>query len=338
MFVLCMSAFAIHAWGLQLPDHVTGDLAFLDGSHSLEENMTGVTPANDAVNTSSHLPDSCHDTSGLPSMWIGVCSSPSNFDNRANVRKYCFPAYRRAGFDFQFIVGHPSDPTRQPDSRRQDRTSTEFEKSISLLLSSEIDTWGDIAMVPMRDTYQDLTDKVIALFKYGLQHTNTRLLAKVDDDTCLDPKLLQKLHEQRTVDQTGTAELYAGMYLWNGTEQAAMKGADGTIAPYQAGPIEILSRKLAHAIFEDASNYQLLYQQYGTQSEDANMGKWVQHIKKNWEGRTCGYVRRRRFVPRVGLPGDSLLCRTFEDVAGCTVRHTIAHLVVESRRLPLRSR
>lgn len=115
---------------------------------------------------------------------------------------------------------------------------------------------------------------MIYLFRYGLAWS-TRYVAKIDDDICLNVWMFQ-----RTVRfEDPSAALYVGSYLFNGREYAIMKGADGTVAPFMSGPIEILSRKLARIIFQDLANYAALYNFYGSSSEDANLGKWIKHAQ-----------------------------------------------------------
>ena len=71
--------------------------------------------------------------------------------------------------------------------------------------------------------------------------------------------------------------VYAGARHWKGTEFAGMVGADGSTALYYSGPCYFVSAALARAIFQTDRTHTLLFDSYGSNAEDANMGKWVEH-------------------------------------------------------------
>ena len=60
----------------------------------------------------------------------------------------------------------------------------------------------------------------------------------------------------------------------------ALTGASPkTVAPFM-GRGYVLSRELARTIFEVDRTHTVLFQPYGTSSEDANVGKWVAHATR----------------------------------------------------------
>jgi len=144
---------------------------------------------------------------------------------------------------------------------------------------AEAEAEGDIVPVWGWERYQDLNKKVARIFEDGVA-TGADFVAKVDDDTCLRPRrLLRTLRDWRRTRKPG-AELYLGRYLFKGTEYEAMRGADGTIAPFQSGTAVVLSANLARTIFDVDRLYTTFFQPYGTSFDDANLGKWVQRAER----------------------------------------------------------
>eukprot|EP00035_Acanthoeca_spectabilis_P000177 m.71501 g.71501 ORF g.71501 m.71501 type:complete len:120 (-) comp10070_c0_seq4:66-425(-) len=80
-------------------------------------------------------------------------------------------------------------------------------------------------------------------------------------------------HEKDFRDQ----QLYAGTYHWMGTEYSIMKGPTGIIAPFMSGWCSFLSRELMGFIVDKDWPHTVMVGNYGTTSDDANTGKWVQH-------------------------------------------------------------
>ena len=59
-----------------------------------------------------------------------------------------------------------------------------------------------------------------------------------------------------------------------------MAGPDGTTAPFHSGPSYVLSSGLARSIFVRDRLHTTFFYAYGSSSEDANMGKWVQYAEQ----------------------------------------------------------
>jgi len=114
--------------------------------------------------------------------------------------------------------------------------------------------------------------------KYGVEH-KCAYIFKVDDEYCMDvdavPKLLAE-HETNFARD----ELYIGYYKFLGTEYSIMSGPRGDHAPYMSGWIYGVSYILASYIVNQDWTHSVLHHSYGTSSEDANMGMWVDYASK----------------------------------------------------------
>jgi len=253
-------------------------------------------------------------------VFIGYLSAPSNHEKRNWLRKTCFPKIRDACLEFnttttttkfsnatksdihphhkgqlgwgtscdgRFFIGHPNDPsaasTRQ--GKKQGVFATEMEIELAQSLQHESDIFGDIQMLPMRDSYFELPDKTLSILRHGLllQNNNNNggggaaeSILKIDDDHC--PNMTKVLSIASTTPRN--VARYVGFYRWKGTEYTIMKGADGSIDPYMSGPGYLVSRALAQAVAVDDINHSVLYMPYGSSSEDVDMGKWFAHANR----------------------------------------------------------
>ena len=77
----------------------------------------------------------------------------------------------------------------------------------------------DIRVVPMRDQYMDLSNKVISIMAYGYWFTNASFIGTHDDEYCLKVDQLPALalHEEGQL-------LYGGQHQWTGLEYKSMTG------------------------------------------------------------------------------------------------------------------
>jgi len=248
-------------------------------------------------------------------------SAPGNQEKRNWLRKTCFPKIRDACLEFnttttttkfsntsnsdihphhewqsgwgtscdlRFFIGHPNDPsaTSKRQNHKQGALATKIEIELAQSLQNESDQFGDIQMLPMRDSYQELPDKTLSILRHGLllQNNNSNnggggaaeSILKIDDDRC--PNMTKVLSIASTTPRN--VARYVGSYRWKGTEYASMKGADGSIDPYMSGPGYLVSRALAHAVAVDDINHSVLYMPYGSSSEDVDMGKWFAHANR----------------------------------------------------------
>lgn len=208
-------------------------------------------------------------------LFVAYLSAPGNFERREKVRHRCFYHIKAAGASVKFFIGRPSQ-VNVPITNDQGQLATDSEAQLAKRLQAESDKYQDIVISPFRDTYRDLTDKVAFLFRYGIDEVKAQNVLKIDDDWCPD---MRKVLGAAKKTKPGLAR-YVGQYLFKGTEYPSMKGRDGTIAPFMTGVGFMLSASLIRAIFFDDLVHSLLFAPYGTSSDDANVGKWVQYAKR----------------------------------------------------------
>jgi hypothetical protein len=204
-------------------------------------------------------------------MIVFTFSKPAGKEARDMQRDFCQPMYARHGVKHVFAVGKPSFDDRPHNQKIQGQLATEMEVNISKMLMQEHDQYGDLLLTPNRDHYRDMTEKLLSSIRYSLEQGADYIL-KTDDEYCINITEVKRLVEERKKNNN---ELYMGIYQFAGDEYESMKGADGTIAPFMSGWVIGLSRKLAKTIAEDGWNHNLLIAPYGTSSDDANLGKWV---------------------------------------------------------------
>jgi len=206
---------------------------------------------------------------------VAYLSGVSNEARRTHLRANCFPDIRAKGSEPIFFIGRPSFVTEGSHiSQGAQATTSEIEWAEKL--TDELEIYNDIYFLGFRDTYRDLTDKTSGIMDFALKHRHQSIL-KIDDDRCPNMEVVTGLVETL---QPADA-LYAGVYQFEGTEYTSMTGPDGSIAPYFSGPCYLVSSALAKAIFETDRAHTMLFAPYGTDSEDANFGKWFGYEKQH---------------------------------------------------------
>jgi len=218
-------------------------------------------------------------------MFIGIKSSPlANYRKRRDVwrNSSCAQRYRNAGVEYRFFVGRPllegNDRTQHIQGGKDPPELREAEDA----LLAESDEFGDIEFLAIRDTYMDLTHKLLGILKYAFHSTSALYIVQHDDEFCMDLDVafgIINKHKQERGENHGF-ELYAGNYMFLGNEYPTMKGADGKMAPFMSGWCSIFSRGLLQYILEIDWTHTVLSASYGTTSEDANAGKWVKHAQE----------------------------------------------------------
>lgn len=209
----------------------------------------------------------------LSELIILIHSGAALKDQRDRHRQICFPSYKAAGIEHYFVVGMPSFDDRKPNGHYQGQRPTERETNISLMLLEEQSHHGDILVTPNRDYYRDKTEKILGVLRYGVEK-GAKYIIKPDDDYCVNvtkTKLAIQKHEM----EHPSAELYAGVNYFKGTEYASMKGPHNETAPFMSGHLIVVSRKLAMTIVGPDWMQNILKAAYGTSSDDANLGKMV---------------------------------------------------------------
>ena len=217
-----------------------------------------------------------------PYLYVGILSGVTNRPKRDAIRAACFKStYEPAGIRGVFYVNAPDLGGEDVRRKIQGVQAPAMDVNASHALAHESEEHGDIVLGMARDNYMDIVTKVVQLFRDGLAAGATWII-KHDDDTCIRPRyllsLLYRLHAERTaLSAAGWREYYVGWAQFRGTEYKEMEGPDGTVAPYMSGPCYALSAGLARTIFETDRTHTVLWQRYGTSSEDAMMGKWIQY-------------------------------------------------------------
>lgn len=219
----------------------------------------------------------------VPKVFLGIKSSPQpEYSARRNAwrESNCSKAYADAGFEFAFFVGVPLDPSHELQGHVQGLLETSIEREIEKAMIDESDEYHDMEFVPFRDVYVDLSFKTLDLIRVGYDRGADYIVAH-DDEYCASPKAIMDAIDAHAQESMSQQELWAGSYLWNGTEYPQlMPGANGLTAPYFGGHGYMLSRGLAKLIVQDDFGHNVMFGPYGNGSEDANLGKWVLYAQQ----------------------------------------------------------
>lgn len=203
---------------------------------------------------------------------VFTLTKPSGSETRQIQREFCRPLYDRHGIKHIFAVGKPSYDSRPPDAHIQGQLATQEEIHASKELMRENDQYKDILITPNRDYYRDINEKLLSSLRYAVDQGFDFIL-KTDDEYCVDIGVVKELIRERRGN--GQDDIYMGIYRFNGDEYESMKGSDGTIAPFMSGWTIGLTQNLANAIVGEGWVHSMLVAPYGTSSDDANLGKWV---------------------------------------------------------------
>lgn len=215
-----------------------------------------------------------------PKVFVGIKSAPQFMDRRSQWRASgCPKRLLAAGIQYAFVVGVPNDQGHVMTGHDQAAKDTDHERKLSQLLLEEAEREKDIVVIPERDAYQDLSDKTLHILLHSYETVGAEYLAMNDDEYCAEPgPLLAAIAKHEAKDNN--TELYAGAYMFRGTEYLSMRGPHNETAEYFGGHSIILSRGLLKLIVGADRAHSILSAPYGTQSEDANVGKWVRYAKE----------------------------------------------------------
>jgi Galactosyltransferase len=201
---------------------------------------------------------------------------------RMEQRKSCGSLYQSHGIQLLFAVGRPSDPAEHdcPQSRTggnkpPGRTGTELEQNLSIALLQEQEMYQDLIVTPHRDSYLDMTDKLLGVLRHGVA-ADVDYIFKMDDEYCLNVDIalgIIREHEARHPND----ELYVGCYQMQGIEFGNMRGPHNETSPFMIGAGFGVSRHLAETIVDTDWVHSALYAAYGTSADDANLGKWIDY-------------------------------------------------------------
>lgn len=215
-----------------------------------------------------------------PVVSIYIHSGPDLRLGREKQRKHCFPNYKKHNVSAKFVVARPSFDSRAHHAHAQGQQGTTKEHEVSEKLLNESNYYSDILLLQHRDYYRDMTDKMLGYLKYDYTNVQSRYVFKTDDEYCLDiARVLQILDKYKN----SSKELYIGYYMFKGTEYESMKGPHGEIARFASGAALGISRGLVQNIVDTNWVHSSLYHIYGTSSDDANLGKWIQYANMDTE-------------------------------------------------------
>ena len=234
-----------------------------------------------------------YDASPAAKLCIYTKTAPDATRVRLCQRNKCRPQYDNS--THLFVLGAPSYETRMVKAHEQGRLASTEEVIVSGNIIDEHDTFGDILAVPYRDFTTDESAKQLAALKHGVNQ-NCSYTIIVEDKFCVNvTKVRHMLAAQRPNE-----EVYFGYRLFNGTENSrSTRGPHGEHVRYMSGGYNGLSHKLASFIVKQDWTHSVMKVYYGSNSEDSNMGHWVDYAMKK-HNVTVNYV------PESEAPGATL--------------------------------
>jgi len=246
--------------------------ALEENTHTHTQLQMKASPSRQMLKTASASPDRL--------LYVGVISGPANRQRRDEVRSSWLNEFQKNhtndGRIFaEFIIGHAPFT-----SKVQGSLGTPEQLKLEDELRQEAEAHGDIRRIALPEKYEYLPDKVLLFLQQGLQQEYSFLL-KIDDDQVLDVDATKRFVALHSPDEL----LYAGVTYWDHKEYDSQLGTRGDFVPYFGGPCYLLSWGLAHKIVEVHGAHTAAFMNYGSSSEDVDMGRWVQ-----WESGLGGNV------------------------------------------------
>ena len=192
------------------------------------------------------------------SLLILVLSSPGNNALRDTIRQtWLSVSKKNHNFQAYFVVGDRGLNTKQVYD-----------------LATEKSRHSDLMVLPMHDTYADLTRKLVKTLEFANKNFKFDHVLKCDDDTFVDV--------ERVTEELASASdpfLYWGFFDGRAPVQTRGKWADSgyklcdRYVPYALGGGYVLGRELVRFIAENSRILELY------NSEDATVGAWMGGLK-----------------------------------------------------------
>ena len=192
------------------------------------------------------------------SLLILVLSSPGNTQLRDTIRQtWLSVSKKNHNYQAYFVVGDRGLNTKQVYDLAQEKSRH-----------------SDVLVLPMHDSYSDLTKKLVKTFEFVNKNFKFDYVLKCDDDTFIDI--------ERIVTELESAKdpfLYWGFFDGRAPVQTRGKWADAEYKlcdryiPYALGGGYILGRELVQFIADNSRLLELY------NSEDAAVGAWLAGIK-----------------------------------------------------------
>jgi len=210
------------------------------------------------------------------SLLVLVLSSPGNNQLRSTIRQtWLSLSKKNHNFQSYFVVGDRGLNTKQVYDLAQEKSRH-----------------SDLVVLPLHDTYADLTKKLVKTLEFANKNFKFDFVLKCDDDTFVDV--------ERVVAELAELQdpfLYWGFFDGRAPVQTRGKWADSSYklcdryVPYALGGGYVLGRELVSFIAENARMLELY------NSEDAAMGAWLGGFKvtrkhdtrfdTEWKSRGC---------------------------------------------------
>ena len=125
---------------------------------------------------------------------------------------------------------------------------------------------------------QAKVSKLLAIYSHGYSQIWAQYIVKADDGYRVQHKVLLASIAMREAAEE-SAEFYAGVSLFAGTEYEGMRGPHGQVAPYFPEHGTVLSRGLVKLILEDDNEHTVLSRMYSTVCDDSVFGHCVKYAK-----------------------------------------------------------
>mmetsp|Transcript_15246 Transcript_15246/g.26046 ORF Transcript_15246/g.26046 Transcript_15246/m.26046 type:complete len:300 (+) Transcript_15246:88-987(+) len=168
---------------------------------------------------------------------ISFVSAPGHSQQRSKLRRECLPKVESecasyvssstsssssssllSSCSIKFYIGQPNDISTQISLQikgsfvSQSDPYPAFESQMADSIRRESIEHGNLVILPMRDTYRDLTNKVIFMMRHALEKERAQYVLKIDNDHCPDTRrLLEAITDSmRTTSSEEEDALYFG--------------------------------------------------------------------------------------------------------------------------------
>ncbi|KAF2299466.1 hypothetical protein GH714_032048 [Hevea brasiliensis] len=198
-------------------------------------------------------------------LFIGVFSTANNFERRTAVRRTWmqYPAVKTGAVAVRFFVGLHRN------------------QMVNEQLWNELQTYGDIQLVPFVDYYNLITWKTVAICTFGAEVISANYVMKTDDDAFVRvDEVLASL--RRTNIRHG---LLYGLINYNAQPHrnpnskwyiSVEEWPESFYPPWAHGPGYVVSQDIAKAVYKRHKKGQLKM----FKLEDVAMGIWIAEMKK----------------------------------------------------------
>ncbi|KAJ4832964.1 hypothetical protein Tsubulata_010136 [Turnera subulata] len=210
-------------------------------------------------------------------LFVGVFSTANNFKRRMAVRRTWmqYPAVKTGSVAVRFFVGlHKNQLVNEE-------------------LWTELQTYGDIQLLPFVDYYSLITWKTVAICIYGAEVVSAKYLMKTDDDSFVRvDEVLTSLSRANVSNG-----LLYGLINFDAQPQRSTDSKwyisyeewpEPTYPPWAHGPGYVVSSDIAKEIYERHRKGSLKM----FKLEDVAMGIWLADMKR--EGLQVSYVKEER--------------------------------------------